>query len=269
MSEHPPIQWNRNALIEAIEANSIDYWRALDGVVGLRLKNDTTLFRTESPVPFALFNSVVRFTSADSGKADEQLDSTLTQYRKRDCPSLWCLGPSVQPGDLAERLIKRGLRHKESVPGMAIRCNQAKSLQTTSLTIHPVRDQCEQKSYADIFVAGFSLPPVSSVAIEAIAERQQPKYPMVHFLAKWKGEAVGTISLLFGSGVAGIYNVATLPEARGKGVATAMTNYALLEAASKGFPCAILHASKMGYPVYKRLGFETLCYIEQYIDDPT
>lgn len=58
--------------------------------------------------------------------------------------------------------------------------------------------------------------------------------------------------------VASIYCVATLPEARGRGIGTAITREPLLEAKNGGYDVAVLEASEMGLPVYRRLGFKEL-----------
>ena len=53
----------------------------------------------------------------------------------------------------------------------------------------------------------------------------------------------------------GVYMVATLPEERGKGYGVALTA-AAIEAAPH-LP-AVLQASDMGQPVYRRLGFQDI-----------
>jgi len=67
------------------------------------------------------------------------------------------------------------------------------------------------------------------------------------------------------AGVAGIYNVGTVPEARGKGIGAAITLAPLLEARSRGYKIAILHASELGYSVYRRLGFQDYCQMNIYV----
>ncbi|MCL2574508.1 MAG: GNAT family N-acetyltransferase [Defluviitaleaceae bacterium] len=48
----------------------------------------------------------------------------------------------------------------------------------------------------------------------------------------------------------------TLPEYRGKGIATAIMHILMDEASLMGYDVIRLHASKLGRPVYQKLGFE-------------
>jgi predicted acetyltransferase len=55
--------------------------------------------------------------------------------------------------------------------------------------------------------------------------------------------------------VAGIFAVATIEAARGRGIGMAVTMAPLLDARACGYCVGVLQASEMGYPVYARMGF--------------
>lgn len=61
-----------------------------------------------------------------------------------------------------------------------------------------------------------------------------------------------------------LYFVATLAEHRGKGLARRLTHRAMLEARERGMAISSLQATKMGYPVYERLGYEPICRLEMW-----
>jgi GNAT superfamily N-acetyltransferase len=52
-----------------------------------------------------------------------------------------------------------------------------------------------------------------------------------------------------------ILNMYTLPEARGRGVCTALIEKLIVEAKAFGLSRLHLHASKMGEPIYRKRGF--------------
>ncbi len=65
--------------------------------------------------------------------------------------------------------------------------------------------------------------------------------------------------------VLGIFNVATVPAARGRGVGRAVTLAALRDGAGAGCRMAVLQASEMGHPVYERLGFRDFAAYDIYV----
>ena len=72
------------------------------------------------------------------------------------------------------------------------------------------------------------------------------------WLARAAGEPVATANGFREAGVLGIYAVSTLPAARRRGAATAVTSLAV--AAAPDLP-AVLQPSEMAEPLYRRLGF--------------
>ncbi|MET0306210.1 MAG: GNAT family N-acetyltransferase [Solirubrobacterales bacterium] len=78
------------------------------------------------------------------------------------------------------------------------------------------------------------------------------------FLARVDGRPAAIAMTIVSHGVAGIYWVGTTEEARGRGLARALTATAVNAGFELGAESASLQASSMGEPVYRRLGFETI-----------
>jgi hypothetical protein len=80
---------------------------------------------------------------------------------------------------------------------------------------------------------------------------------VVAFLALLEGEPVGIALTMVSHGVAGIYWVGSLEQARGKGLGRAVTVAATNAGFDLGADVASLQASPMGKPIYLDLGYET------------
>jgi GNAT superfamily N-acetyltransferase len=65
-------------------------------------------------------------------------------------------------------------------------------------------------------------------------------------------------------GDAGVIFVATLPEARGRGLAGGLLAAALVEARDRGCDVSTLQATRMGESVYARLGYERIGAIQMW-----
>ena len=77
------------------------------------------------------------------------------------------------------------------------------------------------------------------------------------FLARVDGAPAATAAVFVSDGLAGIYNVATLPASQGRGLGAAVTWAAVQAGAEAGCTRSILQASGAGAPVYERMGFAT------------
>jgi GNAT superfamily N-acetyltransferase len=75
------------------------------------------------------------------------------------------------------------------------------------------------------------------------------------FLAELVGETIGTTLVLDRGPDCEITFVATLPEARGRGVAKRLLGHVLERAAERGQLASTLMATRLGFPVYEALGY--------------
>ena len=123
---------------------------------------------------------------------------------------------------------------------------------------HLVEDQAQLEVWAQTAFAGFELKPeVRKKFFESVNN-----FDIVHshqlflYLGSMGDLPVSTSLLFLGEGVAGIYWVSTIPEARNKGLGSAVTYKTVMEAKRIGYPVAVLEASEMGFKVYRGLGFK-------------
>jgi GNAT superfamily N-acetyltransferase len=73
------------------------------------------------------------------------------------------------------------------------------------------------------------------------------------------GRAVSVLATTDVDGDCGVWWVATLPEARGRGLAARLLHVALAEARERGMETSTLQSTKLGRPVYERVGYLDLC----------
>jgi GNAT superfamily N-acetyltransferase len=78
------------------------------------------------------------------------------------------------------------------------------------------------------------------------------------YVVRLDGRPVGCLTLLREGADAGVFLVGTVPEARGRGLARRLLLHALHDARDAGATVSTLQSSRLGYPVYRRLGYRDL-----------
>ena len=85
---------------------------------------------------------------------------------------------------------------------------------------------------------------------------QQPTGVKRDYVAYLDGEPVAAVAILPVDGDASVWDVGTLPRARGRGLAGRLLHRALWDARQEGCDISSLQATKLGEPVYARLGYQ-------------
>lgn len=179
----------------------------------------------------------------------------------------WLIGPSTQPQNLENYLQAHGWELSDQAPGMAVDLHDLKEQPLPpGLTIEQVRDEATLQTWLRIMIAGSELLEEALTVLLSILSRYGFKdNPAVHFyLGRLNNQPVATSLLFLGGGVAGIYNVATLPEVRKRGIGTALTLFPLLQAREHSYRIGTLQSTEMGLHVYQRLGFRAYCAFRVY-----
>ena len=135
----------------------------------------------------------------------------------------------------------------------------------------PMDGQIERPSTPDALVefeavhhAGFESPVLHDYGPLGVYGRDLLDEPSMHLFAirDSSGAMVSVATACVAAGVVGIYGVATPPEYRRRGYGAAVTVAALNVAPD--LP-AVLQPSEMGEPVYRRIGFEPLAPVVNWI----
>ncbi len=95
-------------------------------------------------------------------------------------------------------------------------------------------------------------------------EHFAPESPMRHYLVYISGAPACCGSVSLSHGIAGLWSIGTLRAYRRRGLASALIDYVLREAASEGFPASVLLASPMGRPLYEAMGYRWIGDLLQY-----
>jgi ribosomal protein S18 acetylase RimI-like enzyme len=255
------------ALVTAIEANYWEFWAFSGRSPQVELHDDPEMMWLVSGIPHPGFNGVLR-TQLAPDDIDARISETLAHFKARRLPMLWWIGPSTRPANLGKHLEDHGLTHTAE-PGMAVDLLALNEdvPQPSGLEIEHVRDLETLKKFGHAADIGFGIPDFVGKAILDIEASLGFGHhlPRQHYVGLLKGEPVATSTLFLGAGVAGIYTVATIPEARGHGIGSAMTLAPLREARAKGYRIGVLRSSQMGLNLYRRLGFKEYCEVSCYL----
>ena len=258
---------SEDALVNAIRGNLSGFFRFLTRKLPAsdRFENDK-FARWYTPVSHPWFNGFV--CSATPSQADEDfIQETIQYFKERRVGIFTCwLEPNLNRSDWESFLANFGFGFSDGTPGMAVDLlilPKSPSI-TDGLEIHIVEDETELRTWAHIFTLGYGLPADWENKIFELWFRLGFDFPIQNYLGYLDGKPVSTSTVFYADGVAGIYDVATLPEARGRGLGTALTMAPLLDASQAGYRIGILQSSEMGFSVYQKMGFQHLCQIENF-----
>ncbi|MEU1371549.1 GNAT family N-acetyltransferase [Streptomyces sp. NPDC005803] len=228
-------------------ANAREYWLGY-GAQKQRRK-DFFLFR--SGVADAQLNGVVSFGGARVAEELPEIEQALSGL-----PWLWWVGPDSDDTTAAD-LADHGYEEIGSMPVMAIALDSVRSVPPPAgLEIRKVKCAADLTDWVHCYTAAFGIqaPPEDIERLESA--RSETSDILVRFSGYVDGRLVGTAALYHHEEIAGIYVVGTLKEYRGRGIGAALTAAALNEGRERGMRTGSLQASRMGTPVYERMGFE-------------
>jgi GNAT superfamily N-acetyltransferase len=259
-------------LLDALTANMRAFWSPYGRAEGSALHTTPQLVWFYTGIPIPLLNGVLFAHLDGPASVRAAVDALQAEIDRHGAPALWWLGPDARPQDLDAQLERRGLEPVGETPGMAVElASLAPAQPVAGLAVERVGSREEQALWARTAALGTGFPEAAAEDMARIeATLDDPQYvAQRRYIGYLDGTAVATSALVLEPGVAGIYAVATLPQARRRGIGTWMTALPLLEARDLGYRVGVLQSSAMGHPIYRKLGFADVCTYRQYLQRPS
>lgn len=248
--------------IAPVEDNLISFFAAALGSPAVQVAALEGAKGYYTDIPFPLCN-VVFDARFEPGRATEQAQAVLAQYVGRGLPFLWWATPSTTSPDLEQACAEAGMI-REDVPGMhrpldgPVEVPLPDGLELSVVTAE------ELPELTRTMLLGFGMPEwLHDPMVEMFAGVDPDA--LVNVLARLDGEPVASGSVYLADGTGGIYNIATLEQVRGRGIGYAVTAWLMNHAHERGCTQTVLHASSDGFPVYERLGYQTVCTVPQLV----
>jgi hypothetical protein len=255
------------SLVRAIEENAAELLMAMGRAGGGTQRDDRAVRWSIGGSPIDYHNAVVAADLSES-EADEVIAESVRLMTAYDVPGSWHVGPSMRPDDLGKRLVVAGFAHGGSEPGMAVRLSELRAPRPVpGLEISRVESDEALSTWEVTLGRGFGEGEKEVRWVAEVYRRLRCGDPWRHYLGRLDGEPVATTTIFLGAGVAGVYFVMTVPEARRRGIGAAVTYGALRHTTEVEY--AVLGSSPAGRSVYAGLGFREYCTIDLYEWSPT
>ena len=246
------------SLIDAVGLNLQELGTLWGHAVGAEFQQQPEATWFVSGVPFFLLNlgHAYAIYSRDTTSYHRWHTLRLSEYR---LPMFWVVDSSYS-SDFISDIKARGWKGgPTSVWARDLQTLEEQHTNPEGVSVERVDNSESLDQWIRVFVSGYGGIPeqVFDHTRELLQKHGFVDHPAVHYyLGRLNGEPVTTTLLFLSGGVAGIYNTATLPQARRHGIASAVTHAALLGARTRGYQIATLQATELGVNVYRNLGFE-------------
>jgi GNAT superfamily N-acetyltransferase len=259
--------FSKEEVIHQVELNLWETWSNFGRGPGCTLHDDGDALWFETPIPVIPYNTVLKFQVEHN--TDHRIDDLVSRYGERKVPLLWIVHPSSLPHDLPARLQQRGLQEIEIAPGMARRLEKLPNAPPLPDGVE-IREAIEDNDLMELYGLAawrWGVPEEYRSQLGRMIRKFEigERPSNARFWLAWKENVpISKIGLYNGSGSAGIYGVATKPEARGLGLASILMITAMQAAKEMGYKLAVLDSSPLAEKLYHRLGFITVAPLRLY-----
>jgi GNAT superfamily N-acetyltransferase len=239
-------------LTKAIEDNWYGWLPLLERFDGgsVEQRDGYVLWRSSIPMPF--FNGICGVPA--SGDLDAGIDDALAPFDAGGTPLLWIVPP---PADIDDHLAARGFAI-DHTPGMAVDLVALRAAESPAgASLIEVKDDPDEiEACIRVTEVANEMPDETTPPMLRAIARLPDRDHIRAFMAAVDGVPAASAVLLEWAGVAGLYNVGTLPAFRGRGLGTYVSLAALEAGRADGYQYGVLQATAMGERLYRSMGFE-------------
>jgi len=205
---------------------------------------------TGAPHPFGNF-----VLCSDSGDADAAQAAIAPRCTSGAPAAALLIGAASS--DVDALLRSAGFQPLGVMPGMAVDIERlAPAPSPEGCTLERFTAGEREDAWIDAFAEGYEIPRVAAAEVApGTMGAGDAQAPVQFFGLIEAGRIVATSAMVLDDGVAGIYCVSTIPEARGRGLGAFVTAAPLRAAREMGYGVGVLQSSEAGHSVYRRLGF--------------
>lgn len=192
-------------------------------------------------------------------------DATIARVKERFAGRAfgWVTGPSTTPADLPQRLERAGLRNDDHLAGMAL-TDLAHPIAAPAVRIEEVAPRDASRE-SDMMSRAYGMPRDVNDLFTGILGARGPIRARGYFAYLDGARPVAWSYLVYipGSRIVLLGGAATVPEARGQGLYTALVKRRLDDARADGAQAAVIQADRAtSGPICAKLGFRELCALE-------
>ena len=236
------------------------------GVPGSLVRLDGGIALIATGLPIRFFNQVVVVAPSPDARA---LRTAVDAMRERGSRFVVLLRREIDnalvPEMAALGLVGSG--NAGPMPGMALHPLTGGSPTLPGAEEHEIRLVADLAGLVDhrrTAAAGFGM--ADAVMGMTIHDGLLDRADCTIYVGYSDGAPVTTGLAIRTGRTVGVYNIATIPSARRRGLGSLMTARITADGRANGCDVAILQASEMGLSVYERLGYRTVVEYDAYVE---
>ncbi len=252
---HPAKEWSQEKLIKAMEANlnvhMTHFAQYLNQVELIRIPGYTIV---NSGLPDDTFNYVLD-ADFSNAEADKKIHEVTNYFLQKNIPFSWWVSPYDKPGNLPDYLENNNYVNTENNTAMYFDLD-AWDGNTFSIPELQIVQAKDEKTLIDFVLVLANDKTSFKKYFEWIASILTDDDPIEYYVGYVNDRPVVRGLSCYFAQVTGLHWLSTKPSERKKGYGKAMQEYRLKRAKDLGYHIAVLQASRVGYPLYKKLGYK-------------